>query len=163
MIQTAVRYPIISPTLPDMAEIQDQIQSIFASGRVTIGEQVAGLEADVRERTGARNCIAVSCGTSALMLLLRALRLPEGSEVITPSFTFAATSHALLWNGLRPVLCDSEPGSFTMDANAAKSSSRAEHPPFTPSASLAFPETWTRISGWPTGVASPFSLTPPRA
>ena len=115
-----MRHPIICPTLPDLSEIEADIRAIFASGRVTVGGQVAGLEQDVCERTGARNTITVSSGTSGLMLLLKALNLPEGSEVITPSFTFAATSHALLWNGLKPVFCDSDPDTFTMDAKAAE-------------------------------------------
>ena len=119
-VQTPVRYPIIYPTLPTPAELQEEMQVIFDSGRVTVGEQGVGLERDVCERTGAKNCIAVSSGTSGLMLLLKSFNLPTGSEVITPSFTFAATSHALLWNGLKPVFCDSDPQTFTMDPAAAE-------------------------------------------
>ena len=57
---------------------------------------------------------------TALILLIRALDMPHESEAITPSFTFAGTAHALLWNDLKPVFCDSEPDSFTMDASAAE-------------------------------------------
>jgi dTDP-4-amino-4,6-dideoxygalactose transaminase len=119
--RTAFLHPVINPTLPDPAEFLDELRAIFASGQVTLGKHVAALEADVCSRTGVANTVAMSSGTSGLMLLLRALRLPEGSEVITPSFTFAATSHALLWNNLVPVFCDSEPESFTMDAEKAES------------------------------------------
>ncbi|MDO8586154.1 MAG: DegT/DnrJ/EryC1/StrS family aminotransferase [Armatimonadota bacterium] len=121
MKHNQVRYPIVWPTLPDFSELQSGIRAVIASGRVTVGEQVAGLEADVRARLGVSHCIAVSSGTSGLMLLLRALNLPKGSEVVTPTFTFAATAQALLWNGLKPVFCDSEPDSFTMSASAAES------------------------------------------
>ena len=117
---TAIKHPIICPTLPAPEDIQEELRAIFDSGRVTVGNQTLQLENDIRSITGARNCIAVSSGTSALMLLLKALNLPEGSEVITPSFTFAATSHALLWNGLKPVFCDSDPATFTMDPAAAE-------------------------------------------
>lgn len=48
---------------------------------------------------------------------MKALDLPE---VIVPAFTFAATAHALLWNNLKPVFCDCEPDSFTMDPAAAQ-------------------------------------------
>ncbi len=113
--------PIICPTLPDPEEMLGVIEKAFGSGRVTVGEQVAALEDEVSARVDVRNTIAVSSGTSGLMLLIRALGLPEGSEVITPSFTFAATSHALLWNGLRPVFCDSDPQTFTMDPACARS------------------------------------------
>lgn len=119
-VQTPIRYPIICPTLPDASELLQEMQPVFASGRVTVGPNVAALEADVCARTGVKHTIAVSSGTSGLMLLLRTLDLPQGSEVITPSFTFAATSHALLWHGLKPVFCDSDPDTFAMDPEAAE-------------------------------------------
>jgi dTDP-4-amino-4,6-dideoxygalactose transaminase len=78
------------------------------------------LEEEVGARLGVRHVIAVSSGTSGLLLLLRGLHLPAGSEVITPTYTFAATSHALLWHGLKPVYCDSDAKTFTMDAVAAE-------------------------------------------
>ncbi len=118
--QSSITHPLISPTLPDPAELLEELRNIFQSGRVTIGRHVAALEDEVCARTGVKHAIALSSGTSGLMLLIRALDLPKGSEVITPSFTFAATAHALLWNSLKPVFCDSEPESFTMDAEAAE-------------------------------------------
>ncbi|HOS42327.1 MAG TPA: DegT/DnrJ/EryC1/StrS family aminotransferase [Armatimonadota bacterium] len=114
-----VHFPVFAPTLPDPAELHDVIVSVFASGRVTVGPQVAALEEEVGARLGVRHVIGVSCGTNALLLLLRALNLPAGGEVITPTFTFAATAQALLWHGLTPVFCDSDPDTFTMDAAAA--------------------------------------------
>jgi dTDP-4-amino-4,6-dideoxygalactose transaminase len=67
---------------------------------------VARLEGAVAERLGVKHCIAVSSCTSGLMMVLRALGL--SGEVIVPSFTFFATGHAILWNGLRPVFANSE-------------------------------------------------------
>jgi dTDP-4-amino-4,6-dideoxygalactose transaminase len=55
-----------------------------------------------------------SC-TAGLMLAIRALELPAGAEVIVPSFTFAATAQALVWNGLVPVFCGCVPDSLTLD------------------------------------------------
>lgn len=112
-------YPVFCPTLPDAAELMEQMRAIFASGRVTLGEHVANFEQDICERTGVNQAVAVSSGTAALMLLIRALGLPKGGEVITPSYTFAATTHALLWNELNPVFCDIEPDSFTMNPSEA--------------------------------------------
>ncbi len=113
------RYPVVCPTLPDPAELLPEFRAVFSSGKLTCGPNVAALEERIKAKTGAKHAIGVSSATNGLMLLIRALGLPSGSEVITPSFTFAATVHALLWNGLRPVFCDCEPDSFTMDAYAA--------------------------------------------
>ncbi len=116
--QTMKSYPLIRPTLPQPEEILDQVREAMESGRVTCGGNVEALEKEVSELIGVKHVVAVSSATSGLVLLFRALGLPAGSEVITPSFTFAATAHALLWNGLKPVFCDCEPHSFTMDASA---------------------------------------------
>lgn len=118
--ETPLTHPVFCPTLPAAEELLAEMNAVLSSGRVTVGPRVAALERDVCDRTGARNTIAVSSGTSALMLLLKALKLPAGSEVITPSFTFAATAQALLWNGLKPVFCDCDPETFTMDPAAAQ-------------------------------------------
>jgi dTDP-4-amino-4,6-dideoxygalactose transaminase len=49
------------------------------------------------------------------MLVPQSLKLKRGTEVIVPSFTFAATAQALIWNGLVPVFCDCLPGTCTLD------------------------------------------------
>ncbi|MDH7602740.1 MAG: DegT/DnrJ/EryC1/StrS family aminotransferase [Armatimonadota bacterium] len=115
--RTTKSYPLIRPTLPDPDEILDQVRTAMQSGRVTCGSNVEALEKEVSNLIGVKHVIAVSSATSGLVLLFRALGLQEDSEIITPSFTFAATAHALLWNRLKPVFCDCEPGSFTMDAS----------------------------------------------
>ncbi len=92
----------------------------YSSGVVTVGRLVRELEEEAKRATGAREAVAVSCCTSALMLCWRALDLPAGGEVICPSFTFAATAHAIVWNGLVPVFVDCLPGTCTMDPAEAE-------------------------------------------
>jgi len=60
--------------------------------------------------------VAVTNGTSALILALRTLDLPEGSEVIIPSFTIISCALACIYNGLVPVFVDSEEDTKNMDA-----------------------------------------------
>ncbi len=120
--QAPVRYSVFNPTLPNLDEIEEGVRDILASGQVTVGKYVAEIENRVCEITGVKHAVAVSSWTRGLLLflLLRALNLRPGSEVITPSFTFAATVQALLWLELKPVFCDCEPESFTMDAAMEK-------------------------------------------
>jgi dTDP-4-amino-4,6-dideoxygalactose transaminase len=91
------------------------VRESYASGVVTVGKVVRELEEEAKRATGAKEAIAVANCTSALMLTWRALDLPVGGEVICPSFTFAATAHAITWNGLVPVFVDCLPGTFTVD------------------------------------------------
>ena len=77
------------------------------------GPLVQEFEGRLVEWTGTKHCIAACNGTVALELAVRAAGL-EG-EVIVPAFTFVATAHALQWLGLRPVFCDIERESHTID------------------------------------------------
>jgi len=110
-----MQLPIIRPTLPSLSEISQLIGPSWDSGTVTVGPTVRALEEEVCHQTGASYCVALSSCTAGLMIIPGALGLPPGKEVIVPSFTFAATAQALLWNGLIPVFCDSLPGTCTID------------------------------------------------
>jgi dTDP-4-amino-4,6-dideoxygalactose transaminase len=81
---------------------------------LTNGDIVVRLEETVAERVGVAHCVAVSSCTSGLMLVLKALGI--NGDVILPSFTFFATGHAVLWNGLRPVFADCDKQDWTIDA-----------------------------------------------
>jgi dTDP-4-amino-4,6-dideoxygalactose transaminase len=100
------RFPFMRPTLPDLKDVLEDYQVAYESGLLTNAGLVARLEGAVAERLGVKHCVAVSSCTSGLMMVLRALGL--SGEVIVPSFTFFATGHAILWNGLRPVFANSE-------------------------------------------------------
>ena len=107
--------PIIRPTLPALAEVEALIRSSWESGIVTVGPIVQAFEAEACRQTGARHAVALSSCTAGLLLVPRALGFPPGGEVIIPSFTFAATAQALVWNGLTPVFCDCLPGTCALD------------------------------------------------
>lgn len=106
---------IIRPTLPSVYEIMQLLGPSWESGTVTLGPTVKLLEEEVCQQTGAKYCIALSNCTAGLMMIPRALGLPPGKEVVVPSFTFAATAQALLWNRLIPVFCDCVPETCTLD------------------------------------------------
>ncbi|MBK8275373.1 MAG: DegT/DnrJ/EryC1/StrS family aminotransferase [Nitrospira sp.] len=106
---------IIRPTLPSVYEIMQLLGPSWEAGTVTLGPTVKLLEKEVCQQTGAKYCVALSNCTAGLMMIPRALGLPPGKEVIVPSFTFAATAQALLWNGLIPVFCDCLPETCTID------------------------------------------------
>lgn len=106
---------IICPTLPPLSEVLDVLRPSYEIGSVTVGKVVARFEEEVCRVTRSGNAVAVSSCTSGLMLVFAALGLPEGAEVIVPSFTFAATVQALVWNRLTPIFVDCLPGTLTLD------------------------------------------------
>lgn len=107
--------PIIRPTLPEFREFEELVRASWNDGLVTAGRIVRAFEEEVCRQTGAREAVAMSSCTAGLMLAAQALELPAGAEVIVPSFTFAATAQALVWNGLVPVFCDCLPETLTLD------------------------------------------------
>ena len=106
------RLPLVRPPVPDPARIRDDLDSILASGKLTNGRYVRKLEDRAAEYLGVRACVAVASCTSGLMLVLRACEL--SGDVVVPSFTFAATAHAVAWNGLRVSFADIDPDTLTL-------------------------------------------------
>lgn len=106
---------IIRPTLPDIREVMETVRASYDCGSVTTGRVVMQLEEEVSRFTGVPHVVALSSCTSGLMLAWAALELPDSAEVIVPSFTFAATVQAVIWNRLVPVFVDCLPGTMTID------------------------------------------------
>jgi dTDP-4-amino-4,6-dideoxygalactose transaminase len=111
------RIPLARPTVPHPDRVAADIERILASGVLTNGPYVRELERRAAEYLDVRHAVAVSSCTAGLMLVLRASGL--SGDVITPSFTFAATAHAVAWNGLRPVFADIDPETLTLSPHAA--------------------------------------------
>jgi len=100
--------------LPDLEKLMPYLEKIWASNWVTNdGEQLKSLERRLEEYLGVDRLAVVSNGTLALHLVIKSLAL-EGSVVTTP-FTFATTTNALVWEGLRPVFADIDPRTFCID------------------------------------------------
>ncbi len=112
------RLPIVSPEGLPGEEFLDDIRRILQSRQLTNGAFVREFETAAESFLGVPHCVAVSSCTSGLILVLQALGLR--GEVILPSFTFHATAHSVLWNGLRPVFADCEPGTFCVDPEAVR-------------------------------------------
>ena len=107
------KIPLAAPTLPPVDEVLPQIRRLLEQSQLTNGATVRRFEEEAADYLGVSECVAVSSCTSGLMLVERLLGL--SGEVIVPSFTFFATGHGLLWNGLEPVMVDCDPRTFNID------------------------------------------------
>ncbi len=85
---------------------QKAVERVIKSRWLTMGETVEKLERDFSDFIGAKHAIAVSSGTAALHLAMRALEIKAGDEVIVPSLSFVASSNAILYVGANPVFVD---------------------------------------------------------
>jgi dTDP-4-amino-4,6-dideoxygalactose transaminase len=102
------------PNLGSREAFERRTQEMFSRRWLTNdGPLVREFEARIARTIGVTHCVAVSSGTAALQILMRASGLT--GEVIVPSFTFVGTAHAVLWSGLTPRFCDIDPASHTLD------------------------------------------------
>jgi dTDP-4-amino-4,6-dideoxygalactose transaminase len=112
------RVPIVSPEgLPGEEFLRD-VRRILGSRQLTNATFVRRFEEAAEEYLGVAHCVAVSSCTAGLVLTLQALDLQ--GEIILPSFTFHASAHSLLWNGLKPVFADCDPETFCVDPHSIK-------------------------------------------
>jgi len=112
--------PVIRPTIAPIEEWEADLRAVLASGIVTVGPVNARLERAVADYLHVPEVVAVSNCTSGLMLAIQALGLQPNAEVIVPSFTFAATVHAVVWNALRPTFADSRLDTCTIDPESVE-------------------------------------------
>lgn len=109
---------VTRPLLPNIEDYKQEIEEIFASQWLTnMGKKHNELEENLKEVLKVPYVSLFNNGTIALLTALKALDLPYGSEVITTPFTFAATPHCIVWNNCKPVFCDIEPNTMTIDAD----------------------------------------------
>jgi dTDP-4-amino-4,6-dideoxygalactose transaminase len=91
------------------------IARVLAGGRYVLGPETHAFESEFAAYIGRRFAVGVASGTDALVLALKALALEPGDYVATVSHTAVATVAAIELAGLRPLLIDIEPGTFTLD------------------------------------------------
>lgn len=95
-----------------MERINDMLDRRWLSNA---GVYVNELEQRLADMLGVEQCIVMCNGTVALEIAIRALGLQ--GEVIVPSLTFIATAHALQWQQIKPVFCDIDPASCTIETS----------------------------------------------
>ncbi len=102
---------------PFKDEILTGIEKVLDGMQLFLGENVQQLEKEFAQFCGAAHGIGVSDGTSALHIILRALEIGTGDEVITVSNTFIATGEAIVLAGAKPVFVDIDPTTYLMDVS----------------------------------------------
>ena len=110
--------PITRPCLGD--EEGEAAAAAIRSGWVTQGPRVAEFERAVGDYCGSAHAVAVSSGTAALHLVLAALEIGPGDEVICPSMSFVATANAICMTGARPVFADVQRRTYNLDPHCAR-------------------------------------------
>lgn len=97
-------------------QLEQAAISVLQSGHYILGTQVKTFETAFAQRTHCNHAIGVANGTDSLYLALRALGVGQGDEVITTSFSYIATSEAIVRTGATPIFTDlADDGTYLMD------------------------------------------------
>ncbi len=108
--------PLAQPVLGEAEE--QAVLEVLRSGQLSLGPQVPEFERAFAEQVGARHASAVSSGTAALHLALRAVGVTEGDEVVTSPFSFVASANAIVYERATPVFADIDPVTLNLDPEA---------------------------------------------
>jgi dTDP-4-amino-4,6-dideoxygalactose transaminase len=98
-----------------LTELKDRIGRVVDSGRFILGPEVQAFEAEAAAYLGVADAVGVANGTDAHVLVLDALGVGPGDEVVCPAFTFYATAEAIARVGATPVFCDIDAASLNLD------------------------------------------------
>jgi dTDP-4-amino-4,6-dideoxygalactose transaminase len=109
--------PLARPELGPREE--ELLLEVVRSGSLSLGPKLEQFEHDFGEWLGGGYVVAVSSGTAALHLGVRAMGWGGGAEVITSPLSFVATANSILYEGATPVFCDIDPVTLNIEPGAA--------------------------------------------
>ena len=163
---------------PLIPQIREAIDAVLEGGQFVFGPNVSAFEEEAARYLGVRETVGVANGTDAIVLVLNALEIGPGDEVICPAFTFYATAESIARVGATPVFADIDPQTLNLapERVAEKITSRTKAimpvhlfgrpAPLSELAELGVPliEDAAQAFGSPdiarTGIASTFSFYP---
>lgn len=96
------------------------VEKILRSGWITTGAATADFEKKFRRYTGCENAVSVSSGTGGMHIILRALNIAPGDEIITPSMTWVSTVNLIVLAGARPVFADVDRDTLLVDYESVR-------------------------------------------
>ena len=109
--------PLARPVLGEAEE--ERVLEVLRSGRLSLGPALGEFERAFAQRVGIAHASAVSSGTAALHLALRAVGVKDGDEVITTPLSFVASANVAVYERARPVFADIDPVTLNLDPAAA--------------------------------------------
>jgi dTDP-3-amino-3,4,6-trideoxy-alpha-D-glucose transaminase len=117
-----MKVPFLSlrPDDEDGDRVRKAVARVIDRGWFVLGPEVEAFEAEFARASAATHAVSVGNGTDAIALLLRALGIGPGDEVITSPLTAAYTALAVMMVGARPVFADVDPDRLTLDPRAVE-------------------------------------------
>ncbi len=117
----------IALSCPDITQAErDAVNAVMQTYQLALGPKITEFEQLLCRFTGTRYAVAVNSGTSGLHLILRAMNIGAGDEVITTPFSFIASSNCIMFDGGKPVFVDIDPDTWNIDPKRIESAITAK-------------------------------------
>ena len=100
---------------PLIPQLQQAFADVLENGQFVFGPNVTAFELEAAEYLGVPETVGVANGTDALVIVLDAMGIGPGDEVICPAFTFYATAESIARLGATPVFADIDPATLNLD------------------------------------------------
>jgi perosamine synthetase len=112
-VEPGIKIPL---ALPDITDLERRyVMEVLATPHLSLGPRLVEFEKKLAAYAGVKHAVAVNSGTSALHLVIRALGIGEGDEVVTTPFSFISSSNCILFERARPVFVDIEPDTLNIN------------------------------------------------
>ncbi|MFC2095135.1 DegT/DnrJ/EryC1/StrS family aminotransferase [Candidatus Bipolaricaulota bacterium] len=135
--------PLAQPfiTEQDVAAVTQTV----AGARLALGPSLDAFEVALTQRSGTAHAVAVNSGTSALHLIIRALGIGPGNEVVTTPFSFVASTNCILMEGATPVFADIDPQTLCIDPAAVEAAITPRTAAILAVDVFGYPADWQRL------------------
>ena len=101
---------------PDITQKEiNSVVNVLKTPHLALGPKLKEFEDNFTKYIGVKHAVAVNSGTSGLHLLIRALGIKNGDEIITTPFSFIASANCILYEGAKPVFVDIDPNTLNID------------------------------------------------
>ncbi len=117
-VENVNKIPVAQPFIDH--EETSEVINVLNSGMLAMGSKVEEFEKNFSHYLNLNHSVAVSNGTVALWLSLKAMGVKEGDEVITTPFSFIATANSILFCGAKPVFADIDPKTYNIDPSSVQ-------------------------------------------
>lgn len=108
----------ISLSKPDITDLERKaVLKVLKTPYLSLGKKYIEFQNRMAEFAGVKYAVAVNSGTSGLHLIIRALGITKGDEVITTPFSFIASANCILYEGAKPVFIDIDENTLNIDVS----------------------------------------------
>ncbi len=111
----AIKIPLAKPEI--LPQDRNEVLKVLKTNFLSLGPKLKEFEEKIAKFVGVKYAVGVNSGTSALHLIVRALGIKEGDEVITTAFSFVSSSNCFVYEGAKPIFVDINEKTFNIDAS----------------------------------------------